>query len=193
MTAEIRAAAPSDIVSMVDLLMQDAARRHARDAALWALDGDARRKVEDALTFALTEQKQPFRQKWLVAQSDDKPADHNLVGIIHTLRLPVPPIYAGRWGDPGLLMPETLVTDDAPAGTLDALVDAAEADLLASGAELLLASWVCGDESDAALRGRGYQPLTLYLSKSGFETASQPPGVRAAAERDIDGDRGPKR
>ena len=182
MTAEISAAAPSDIASMVDLLMQDAARRHARDTALWALDGHARRKVADALAFALTEENQPFRQKWLVARSGG-----DLVGIIHTMRLPIPPIYAGKWGDPGLLMPEAFVTGAAPAGTLEALVDAAEADLRASGAELLLASFVCGDDWNAALRRRGYRPLTLYLSKSDLERTPRPAGVRAATEEDIDG------
>jgi hypothetical protein len=133
------------------------------------------------VTFALTAEKQPFRQQWLVAESDGR-----LVGVIHTARLPVPPIYAGKRGDPGLLMPETFVAQDAPKGTLDALLDAAEADLGASGAALLLASFVCGDELNSVLRKRGYHPLTLYLSKSGLAPASQPSSARAATEQDID-------
>lgn len=182
MTAGIRAATLHDLPSLADLLMQDAERRRAHDPALWAPADDARRKVADAVTFALTAEKQPFRQRWLVAEADGK-----LVGIIHTVRLPVPPIYAGKWGDPGLLMPETFVARDAPAGTPEALVDAAEADLRASGASLLLSSFVCGDAWSAAFRGRGYEPLTLYLSKSGLKSASQPAGVRTATDRDIGG------
>ena len=182
MTAKIRAATPSDLSSMADLLMQDAALRQAHNPTLWALADDARQRIADAVTFALTAEKQPFRQQWLVAESDGK-----LVGIIHTARLPVPPIYEGKWGDPGLLMPETFVSQDAPEGTLDALIDAAEADLRTSGAALLLASFVCGDEWNSAFQRLGYEPLTLYLSKSGLEPASPSSSTRAATARDIDG------
>lgn len=182
MPAEIRPATLPDLPSMVDLLIQDAERRQPHDPALWALSDDAREKIAEAVTFALTAEKQPFRQKWLVAESEDK-----LIGILHSMLLPVPPIYAGKWGEPGLLLPETFVTWDAPAGTLEALVDAAEADLRTAGATLLLASFVCGDEWSSAFRGRGYEPLTLYLSKSGLKRASEPADVRAATEQDIEG------
>lgn len=182
MSVRIRPATMSDLPPMAELLMQDAARRQAHDPALWALEDDARRAIGEAVTFALTAERQPFRQSWLVAD-----AGGGLVGLIHTARLPVPPIYAGTWGDPGLIMPEMVVTDDAPAGTPGALVDAAEADFRASGARLLLASFVCGAEWDAALRARGYEPLTLYLSKSGLGHGPLPAGVRAATGRDIAG------
>ncbi|MGH6858830.1 MAG: hypothetical protein ACRECY_01160 [Phyllobacterium sp.] len=182
MTAEIRAATLPDLPSMVDLLMQDAERRRDYNPALWALADDARQKVAESVSFTLTAENQPFWQKWLVAEAAGK-----LVGIIHTVCLPVPPIYAGKWGDPGLLMPETFVTQDVPAGTLEALIDAAEVDLRASGATLLLSSFVCGDEWNAAFRRRGYEPLTLYLSKSDLGSASQLAGVRAATDHDIDG------
>lgn len=182
MTARIRVATLTDLPLMVDLLMQDAERRQAHDPALWALVDDARRKVAEAVNFALTAESQPFRQKWLVAEADGK-----LVGVIHSARLPVPPIYAGKWGDPGLLMPETFVTQDAPAGTREALIDAAEVDLRASGATLLLSSFVCGDGWDAAFRGRRYEPLTNYLSRSGLGSASHTSGVRDATGQDIDG------
>lgn len=182
MTAKIRAATPFDFSSMVDLLMQDAALRKAHNPTLWALADDACQRIADAVNFALTAEKQPFRQQWLIAESDSK-----LVGIIHTVRLPVPPIYAGKWGDPGLLMPEAFLAPIAPEGTLDALLDAAEADLRASGAALLMASFVCGDELNSAFRRRGYEPLTLYLSKSNLEPTSQSSSVRTATHQDIDG------
>ncbi|RNF34991.1 hypothetical protein [Paracoccus methylarcula] len=182
MNAEIRAATLPDLPSMVELLMQDAERRQAHDPALWVLANDARSQIADAVTFALTAEKQPFRQQWLVAEADGR-----LVGIIHDARLPVPPIYAGKWGDPGLLMPESFVTRDAPEGTLDALIDAAEADLRALGARILLASFVCGGEWHESFRGRGYEPLTLYMSRSGLDNITQPSDVRAATDRDMGG------
>lgn len=184
MTAEIRTAAPADLPSMIDLLVQDAGRRQAHDPGLWRIAGDARQKVADAVAFAIAAENQPFRQQWLVAEQGGK-----LVGLAHTLRLPVPPIYAGEWGDPGLLQPETFVTDDASEGTLGALIDAAEDDLRASGASLLLASVICGDELISALRQKGYEPLTLYLSKSALAPAPAPArhSVRLAKESDIDG------
>jgi hypothetical protein len=182
MPAEVRAATLADLSPMVELLMQDARNRQAHDPILWALADDARQQVEEAVKFALTEQKQPFRQKWLVAETDD-----GIVGIIHSALLPVPPIYAGKWGEPGLLMPECFVAQNAPSGTIEALVDAAEADLRGAGAELLLASFIHGDDWRSCFEERGYKPLTLYLAKSAFENAPAPAGVRSASEGDIEG------
>lgn len=181
MIAEIRPARHADLPSMAELLHADAERRHAHDPALWAFAADARAKVAEAVTFALTAEKQPFRQIWLVALVGDR-----LVGLLHAMHLPVPPIYAGKWGDPGLILPETHVAQDAPAGTVGQLVDAAEAQLRAAGARLLLASHVCGDEWLGAFQARGYEPLTLYLSKSGLRVAPEQPQVRAASDADID-------
>ena len=150
MAAEIRGATLADLPLIVELLMQDARSRQAHDPKLWALADDGRAKVEEAVSFALTVERQPFRQQWLVAEADDR-----LVGIIHSVILPVPPIYAGSWGDPGLLMPECFVTQDAPLGTIEALVEAAEADLRGAGAELLLASFISGDDWRACFDASG--------------------------------------
>jgi hypothetical protein len=182
MPAEIRLATTTDVPEMVGLLLRDAQNRQAHDQALWALADDADKQVEEAIGFALTAEKQPFRQQWLVAEADGR-----LVGIIHSALLPVPPIYAGEWGEPGLIMPECFVTEDAPHGTLAALVEAAEADLRGAGAELLVASFVCGDEPRSCLEERGYKPITLYLAKAGFERATPSGDVRLASEADIEG------
>ena len=182
MPAEIRAATLDDLPQMVDLLMQDARSRQAHEPVLWVLDDDAPAKVGEAVKFALTAEKQPFRQKWLVAD-----AGGELVGVAHSVLLPVPPIYAGKWGDPGLLMPECFATADAPPGTIPALVEAAEADLRDAGAELLLASFVCGNDLRVCFEQRGYRPLTLYLAKSNLEGATPPLDVRAASDSDIAG------
>lgn len=180
MTAKIRAATLTDLPMMVELLLQDSQNRQAHNPALWALAEDAHEKVEEAVRFALTAEKQTFRQKWLVAE-----ADGTLVGIIHSALLPVPPIYAGEWGDPGLIMPECFVTESAPHGTLAALVEAAEADLRGVGAELLVASFVSGDQVRSCFEERGYKPITLYLAKVGFDGTTPSGDVRPASEDDI--------
>lgn len=182
MPAEIRAATLNDLPLMVDLLTQDARCRQAHDPALWTLHDDASKKIAEAVEFALTAEKQPFRQKWLVADTGGE-----LTGVVHSVLLPVPPIYAGMWGDPGLLMPECFATAGAPSGTLQALVEAAEADLREAGAELLLASFVCGDALRECFEQRGYRPLTLYLAKSDLEGAAMPPNVHPASDSDIAG------
>lgn len=182
MPAEIRPAALPDLPAMVDLLMHDARKRQARYPTLWALTKGAHEKVEEAVNFALTAENQPFRQRWLVAD-----ADGTLVGLIHSMLLPVPPIYAGQWGDPGLLLPEHFVIREAPLGTAEALVEAAEADLREAGAKLLLASFVSGDDWRSCFAGRGYEPLTLYLAKGGLESAVPSRDVRRASEGDIAG------
>lgn len=180
--AAVRAATISDLPRMVDLLLEDAKQRHAFDPTLWAIADNASDKVEAAVKFALEADKQPFRQKWLVAEGDD-----GLVGLTHSMMLPVPPIYAGKWGDPGLLLPDCFVAEDAPSGTVEALVEAAEADLRHAGAELLLASFVSGDDWRSCFAGRGYEPLTLYLAKVGFEDTAASGDVGPASEDDLPG------
>ncbi|ESZ21376.1 hypothetical protein [Mesorhizobium sp. M0088] len=71
MPAIIRAATIADLPRMVDLLLEDARQRHALNPTLWAIADDAHERVEEAVRFALEADKQPFRQKWLVAEGDD--------------------------------------------------------------------------------------------------------------------------
>jgi len=182
MAAEIRVATPTDLPDMVDLLMRDADLRRAHDPGLWVLEGDAPAKIGEAVGSALTAPNPSLRQSWHIAEADGEP-----VGVLHSIRLPVPPIYAGRWGEPGLLMPECFVAPDAPPGTLDALIEAAEDDLRGGGAELLLASFVTGEALRLALQNRGYEPLTLYMSKSRLTGTAESPEVRAASDGDVDG------
>lgn len=181
MPAEIRPATSADLPRLVDLLMRDAEIRRAHDPELWALAADAPLKIQQAVSSSLTAPNAPLRQSWHIAEDNGRP-----VGALHSIRLPVPPIYAGRWGEPGLLMPECIVMPDAPAGTLDTLIEAAEADLRDRGAELLLASFVTGDALRLALTNRGYEPLTLYMSKSRLGGAAGSTHFRAASDEDID-------
>lgn len=182
MTAGIRAATLSDVPQMIGLLMQDARQRTALNPMLWPLATDAETQVREALQFALGDEAQPFRQKWIVAEIADR-----LVGIVHSMLLPVPPIYSGVWGDPGLLMPDAFVAADAPAGTVTALVEAAEADLREAGAQVLLAAYVAEDEWPACFARHGYTPLTLYLSKEDLGAGPVENSGDAASENDIPG------
>ena len=182
MTRTVRPATADDIPRMVELLMQDARARHALDPVLWALADDAPERIEDAIVFALTALEQPFPQAWLVAA--DGPA---LAGVVHAMHLPVPPIYAGRQGPPGLILPDSFAAPDALEGTVEALVEAAEADLRAAGARVVLASFVTGGAWRCCLDRRGYEALTLYLARTDLGDARPPTGVRPATEEDVPG------
>jgi hypothetical protein len=175
-----RPATSTDLPQIVALLLKGASRRYAHNPALWPIAQDAAAATEAALAGALASPDQPLRQGWLVAE-----AAATLVGVIHTMRLPVPPIYAGNWGDPGLMLADHYVADAAPPGTMNALIAAAEADLAASGARLLLAAALPGDSWHDRLSARGYQPLTHYLARTGFVDTPAPPTVRPATEGDV--------
>lgn len=178
----IRDAATPDTPGMVALLVQDCEQRYAQDPDLWAIADGAPEKIEEALKFALEAEDQPFRQKWLIAESDGR-----IVGIAHSMRVPAPPIYAGKWGEPGLLLPDCVVADGAPAGTREALVEAAESDLRDAGAQILLASSVSGDGWRSCFEGRGYRPLTLYLAKTGLGDGAVAADIERATEEDVPG------
>ena len=182
MTQTVRPATPADLPGVVELLMRDARCRHAADAILWALADDAPAQIEKAVASALTAETQPFRQTWLVAESGDA-----LAGVVHSMMLPVPPIYAGRHGEPGLILPDSFVVEDAPDGTVDALVEAAERDLREAGAKITLASFVTGEEWRSCFERRSYEPLTLYLARTDLDDTGAPAGIRPATEDDVPG------
>ena len=173
MSLNIRAANLSDIDTMVDLLIQDADQRSRENPNLWALDTNPREKIATTIKTAMTHENPPFRQHWLLAESADKP-----VGITHSILLPVPPIYAGDFGAPGLIMEDCFVAEDAPASTLKALLKAAETDLIEAGAKVLVASSVAGGAWALEYAKQDYEPLTLYLAKSNLNEASGFEGIR---------------
>lgn len=107
--------------------------------------------------------------------------------MIHSMLLPVPPIYAGRQGDPGLILPDSAVAPGAPEGTVDALAAAAERALMDAGAKILLSTYVTGEPWRDVFRGRSYDPLTLYLSRTDLGDAGRPTAVRLATEADVPG------
>ncbi len=162
--------------------MLDAKERHAEDAILWKIADDAPAQIEKALAFALTAEQQPFRQFWHVAEDGGQ-----ITGVIHAMLLPVPPIYAGPFGEPGLILPDSFVAADASSGTVDSLLAAAEDALHEAGAQIKLASHVAGKIWRTAFEARDYEPLTLYLSRSDLGDQGMPAGVRQATEDDIPG------
>ncbi len=182
MTQIIRPATPEDTPRLVELLMLDAEGRHAEDAILWKMADDAPAQIEKALTFALTAEQQPFRQFWQVAEDGGK-----IAGVIHAMMLPVPPIYAGSFGDPGLILPDSFVAPDAPSGTVEVLLAAAEETLHEAGARIKLASYVAGEDWRTAFEANGYEPLTLYLSRTDLGDNGMPTNVRPATENDVPG------
>ena len=182
MTQTIRPATPDDMPRLVELLMLDAQERHAEDAILWKMADDAPAQIEKALIFALTAEQQPFRQFWHVADDEGQ-----ITGVIHAMMLPVPPIYAGPFGKPGLILPDSWVAADAASGTVDDLLTAAEDALHEAGAQIKLASYVAGEAWRTAFEASGYGALTLYLSRSDLGDQVMPAGVRQATEDDIAG------
>ncbi len=161
--------------------MLDAQERHAQDSILWKMAGDAPAQIEKALTFALTAEQQPFQQIWQVAEDGGQ-----ITGVIHALLLPVPPIYAGSRDEPGLILPASLAAPDAPNGTVGALLAAAEDALHQAGARITLSSHVSREDWRTAFDAKGYEPLTLYLSRTDVG-AQGIPADGQATEDDVPG------
>lgn len=178
----IRPATPDDLPSLIELLMLDAEERQSEDRTLWKIAKDAPAQIEKALTFALTAEPQPFRQIWQVADNNGR-----ITGVVHSMMLPVPPIYAGAHGEPGLILPDSFVALDAPDGTTDALLSAAEEALREAGAQITVSSYVVGESWRSAFQKRGYEPLTLYLSRNDFGNQGAPKRVRQATANDVSG------
>ena len=180
MPVRIRPAQPSDIEVMVDLLLQDAEQRRVVDPTLWKLDDNPRETVRSTVKSAMENQNPPFRQQWLLADFDGE-----VVGVAHTILLPVPPIYAGEFGAPGLIMEDCFVTDSAPDSTQQSLLKAAEADLIEAGAKILVASSVEGGSWASEYAAQRYEPLTQYFAKVGLRDGVATEGVRAAQPDDV--------
>ncbi|MCA9917397.1 MAG: hypothetical protein KC445_05560 [Anaerolineales bacterium] len=182
MTVQIRPAAASDLPHITDLLIQDAAQRHQTSPALWPLADNGRERVANTVHQTLESSKPPFAEQWLVAED----AGH-IVGVSHALKVPVPPIYAGAFGPPGLLLDDCFTAENAPPETAEALLLAAEAALRRAGSELLLASCLAEGPRRSLLEQHGYRAITLYLGKAGFAAESASNQVRPAKPEDVPG------
>ncbi len=180
MAVKIEPAKPSDLDAIVDLLSQGAKQRHAIDQTLWRIADKFQKNVETAVKSAMENEAPPFRERWLLARESD-----DVVGVAHTVLVPVPPIYAGEFGPPGLIMEDRYVSKDAPAGTRSSLLEAAEADLIDAGAKVILSSSATDGDWESEFSARDYEPLTLYFAKTGLANKAPAQGVRKAAEKDV--------
>lgn len=180
MPLSVRPAALGDLDAVADLLMRDAEQRQAKKPALWRLKADARAQTAEAIKRGMEAESPPFRQQWLLAEDAGV-----AVGVIHTILLPVPPIYAGEFGAPGLIMEDSFVSADAPDDTRAMLLEAAETDLLNAGAKVLVASSVVAGDWATLYATRAYDPLTLYLARTGLRARDTAVSVRKAVEADV--------
>ena len=179
MPPEIRPAQEKDLPQMRRRLLEDAEQRRALVPALWPVAQDADARLDTALRAALSPESARFGERWSVAASGD-----DLLGMVHTVLVPVPPIYAGEFGPPGLLLPDCLVAPGAPPGMAARLIEAAETQLREDGAQIILAASVPGARWQPAETATNYAPLTLYLAKCGLAATTSrvaPPGGAAPA------------
>ncbi|KKB82586.1 hypothetical protein VW35_00455 [Devosia soli] len=118
--------------------------------------------------------------RWLVGETGA-----NIIGVTHAMHLPVPPIYAGDFGVPGLLMEDCCISVDAPPSTRTDLLKAAEADLVQSGTRMVLGTSVVGGDWAEDYAQQGYEPVTLYFSRAGLRDATSSSDVRQADASDV--------
>jgi hypothetical protein len=180
MSHSIRLATPRDLPEIVALLIQDAQQRRSLDPLLWRIAPDAPARVERGIGAALHRSEASARELWLVAEHSER-----VVGVMHAMMVPVPPIYVGA--GPGLLLDDCFISVDAPAGTIESLLAATETTLTTAGAALLIASCPATGPLRSLYEHHGYEPVTLYMAKHGFSSRALPRGVRPAGAEDVAG------
>jgi hypothetical protein len=180
MPPSIRLATPHDVPEIVALLTEDAQQRRSLDPLLWRIAPDAQARIDRGVGAALQRTETPARELWLVAEHSDR-----IVGIMHAMKVPVPPIYVGA--GPGLLLDDCFIPGDAPPGTAEALLVATETALTAAGSALLVASCPAGGPLRPLYKRQGYEPVTLYMAKHEFSSGALPRGVRPAGAEDVPG------
>lgn len=152
----IRPATPRDLSAIVALLIQDAHERRSGDPQLWRLAPDAPARVERAVGATLNRADMPAREQWLLAEHS-----RQIVGLVHAMIVPVPPIYAPP-GAPGLFLDDCFTSADAPPGTAEALLVASEAVLRTEGAADLIVSCPAAGRLRPLYERHGYEPVTQH-------------------------------
>ena len=175
----IRAATPTDLPAMVDLLLRDAQQRGALEPSLWAPAADASARLERVVSAALNGSNVSTREVWRVADVAGR-----LVGIAHAMIVPAPPIY-GVQTAPGLFLDDCFAAADAPPDTAQALLMGTEDAQRAAGAGGLVASSPTGGTWRALYERHGYEPVTLYMVKRGFSARALESSVRSARQDDV--------
>jgi hypothetical protein len=179
MSAQIRPVTGSDLPQVIDLLITDAEQRHSTNPALWPMVANIHEHLDDAVTTALNKNS-TFEELWLLAQDSGR-----TIGVSRAMMLPIPPIYAGKSGLPGLILGDCFTAKDAPLATEESLLLATESALRDSGATLLLASCLAEGQRRSLLERHGYKAITLYMGKVGFEADNLIDNVRPANSDDI--------
>jgi hypothetical protein len=182
MPPSIRLATLRDLPAIVALLLLDAEARRALDPMLWRIATDASTRIEKAVGAALTGSQTSAGELWFVAEQAAQ-----IVGVTHAVLVPVPPIYDGSAGRPGLLLDDCFISADAPSGTAEALLTATEAGLVSAGAPRLIASCPVAGPLRPLYEHHGYEPVTLYMAKHRFSSDGLPPEVRPASAEDVAG------
>jgi hypothetical protein len=182
MPPAIRLATLQDLPAIVALLLQDAEARRALDPLLWRIVGDASARIESAVGAALDGSQVTGRELWFVDEYAGQ-----VVGVSHAMLVPVPPIYDGSAGSPGLLLDDCFISADAPSGTAEALLVGTEAALLTRGAPRLIASCPAAGRLRPLYERHSYEPVTLYMVKHRLSPVALPAGVRTANAEDIAG------
>ena len=173
-----RAAAAADVPGIAELLLAEARRRMALDPGLWAMKAGAGAAVDRALRVALDEAGGPVRQVCVVVDEGGQ-----MAAVGRGLRLPVPPIYAGRFGAPGLILADHVQSDVASGAAGVAAREGVEVALLADGAQVLVQAVVPRREALAP----GYGPLTLYYTRDLGRSVEQGEAIRPAEAGDLPG------
>jgi predicted N-acetyltransferase YhbS len=182
MPPSIRPATPHDLPGIVSLLTRDAQERRSLDPLLWRLAANAPAQVEAAVGAALNSSVASARGLWFVAEHSGR-----IVGVTHAMMVPVPPIYDGAAGLPGLLLDDCFTSAGAPSGTAEALLVATEAALRTAGASALIASCPAAGPLRPLYERHGYEPVTLYMAKHRFSPDALPLRVRSAGAEDVPG------
>lgn len=180
MSFNIKNATESDLSTIVDLLIADANQRHAISPALWPLVENPQQRLGEMVGKSLQQAGVLGKEFWLIAEDDER-----VLGISHGMILPIPPIYAGKSGIPGLILDDCFVVEDAPPNVEAELLLAMEAKLREAGAKMLLASCVAHGSTMAMLEQHAYRPVTLYMGKAGFGDVREAEGVRSATVEDV--------
>ena len=181
MSITIQPCSATDLSDMLSLLVADARQRHRKNPVLWAFDEKTHGRIETILRKGFEEDNPSIREYWLLARDGERP-----VGITHAIIVPVPPIYKIETS-PGLLLDECYVAEDAPADTIKKMLDATEAALRDAGAGNFIASCCAGSPWRSVLEESGYKPVTLFMSKVGFERKEMSHQVGLATADDIAG------
>jgi hypothetical protein len=182
MSPSIRPATRQDLPAIVALLIRDAEARRSLNPLLWRLAADVSNRIERAVGAVLNGPQAAARELWFIAEHGDR-----IVGVTHAMLVPVPPIYDGSAGPPGLFLDDCFIPPDAPSGTAEALLGATENALRAGGAPRMIASCPITGPLRPLYERNGYEPVTLYMAKHGFSRDDLSLKVRTANIEDVPG------